>query len=99
METAEDICSQEESFPLVEAKSRGERNRGCSGKPGRDLEAPVSQQPGRREEGSCREGLWGLGYKSLPSALGFAEPLGPYHLMCTMVLVDRCYYPNLRAQA
>lgn len=49
MEIAEDICSQEEPFPLVEAKFRGERNRGCSGTPGRDLEEPVSQQP--MEEG------------------------------------------------
>lgn len=65
----------------------------------RDLEEPVSQQPMEEEGGSCRGGLWGLGHKSLTSALGFAEPLWPYHLLCAMALLDKCYYPNLRAQA
>lgn len=50
MEKAEDICSQEEPFPLVEAKFRGERNRGCSGTQAGILRSQCHNSQWKREE-------------------------------------------------
>ena len=104
METVDNVCSQEEPFPLVEAKFRGQLRVGVGGERnrGRLWEARAgtwrsqchSSQWGS-EEGFSREAAWGLGYrqKSLPSALVLPEPFWTRRLMCTVAQLPAVNIP------
>lgn len=82
-----DVCGQEEPFPLVEAKfrgqlggwdGRGEEQREAQGSQGRDLEKPVPQQPMGERGGLSREGFLGLRVQAdvFPPHSAFASPFG-----------------------